>query len=118
MKWFIKAFNYGIGYFAVMFLISSIFMMPLKLEGDSYRLCFLLASIIVLGAISHQFNFKNQIDGLITGAIWLGVDVVLELLLIGLLFNKGNLNFYSWANLINYVLILFVPTLIGSRALE
>jgi hypothetical protein len=116
MKRVIKAVNYGVGYFAVLFLSASIYMGAFKLSGDGFRISLLLTSIIILTILSFQYEPKSQLDGFFVGSVWLTTEVLLEYLILVVLYNKGHSNYYTWSVMINYMLIVFVPTLIGSRS--
>ena len=116
MKKLIRAVNYAIGYFAVLFLAASIYMGAFDLSGDGFRISLLLTSIIILTIISFQYDPKTQLEGLFAGAAWLTTEVLLEYLILVVLYNKGHTNYYTWSVMINYMLIVFVPTLIGSRS--
>ena len=116
MKRLIKAINYGVGYFAVLFLLASIYMGAFKLSGDGFRISLLLTSIIILTILSFQYEPKSHFDGLFVGTVWLVTEVVLEYLILVVLYNKGHTNYYTWSVMINYMLIVFIPALIGSRS--
>jgi hypothetical protein len=115
MNW-TRAIWYGVIYFAIMFLIGSIYMFGPKLSGDAYCITMLLSAIIVLCFLSQIYGLKDQGEGTLVGLVWLVVNALLEYLVLVLLFNKGDIAFYTWSVLFSYVLIVLIPALNGSRA--
>lgn len=106
----------GVALWIIAFLVIALLsVLRLPLRSPILAIVLLLVAAFVTWTVGARLLLVSVSRGLGVGVMWIGVNVLLDAVIIGYGINHDLTFFLSWAVLGRYFLLLLVPFLLASR---
>lgn len=109
-------------FYAMMFLLASVYMFVLGLAGDIFGAAMIVTDVVLIALLAKYYYFKpmnknyvKPMDGLLFGIAVAVISVIIEIpvMVYGFAKDMGWMYFASWHIMLGYLLVALIPAAIA-----